>query len=408
MKQYLLLLALAGTTLTATAQTLRIEQGSVTTAFDALTLGESNFAAGGTTLTLGGKTYDVSTIDRMTINNIPVAATTVGVVYDGATAQVEISGDLAPYLTVNVEGANVSIFADEQLQEEVTYLLSGTSTSGSFTLEGDYKATVAINGLHLTSNTVSLPPMNILNGKRIKFLVSGSNSFADCAGGTHKGAFFVNGHPEFEGCGYINITGNSKHAFVSDEYTQFKHSFTGTINVLGAVGDAFHIDQYLLMQGGTFKMNNIGGDGFDISFTNDATDEYNGEVFIEGGNIELNVITPDTKGIKADAQMTISGGTISGTVSGNGTKGISVDGDLTIKGVSENPSINLKVTGTTYAAGTANESKCRGIKGKGNFTFDGGTIRISATGAKSKAISVDGNYIYKSGSLNCAVDAANT
>ena len=408
MKQYLLLLALAGTTLTAAAQTLRIEQGSVTTAFDALTLGESNFAAGGTTLTLGGKTYDISTIDRMTINNTPVAATTVGVVYNGATAQVEISGDLAPYLTVNVDGANVNIFADAQLQEEVTYLLSGTSTSGSFTLEGDYKATVAINGLHLTSNTVSHPAMNILNGKRIKFLVSGSNSFADCAGGTHKGAFFVNGHPEFEGCGYINITGNSKHAFVSDEYTQFKHSFTGTINVLGAVGDAFHIDQYLLMQGGTFKMNNIGGDGFDISFTNDATDEYNGEVFIEGGNIELNVVTPDTKGIKSAAQMTISGGTITGTVSGNGTKGISVDGDLTIKGVANNPLIDLKVTGTTYAAGTADESKCRGIKGKGNFIFDGGSIKISATGAKSKAISVDGNYIYKNGSLNCIVDAANT
>jgi polyisoprenoid-binding protein YceI len=407
MKQLLLLLALAGTTLTTAAQTLRIEQGSVTTAFDASTLGESNFAAGGTTLTIGGKTYDVSTIDRMVINNTPVATATVGVEYDGATAQVEISGDLAPYLTVNVEGANVSIFADEQLQEEVTYLLSGTSNAGSFTLEGDYKATLVISGLHLTSNTVSLPPMNILNGKRIKILVSGANSFADCAGGTHKGAFFINGHPEIEGCGYINITGNSKHAFVSDEYTQFKHSFTGTINVLGAVGDAFHIDQYLLMQGGTFQMNNIGGDGFDISLTNDATDEHNGEVFIEGGNIQLNVATPDTKGIKSDGNMTISGGTISGTVSGNGTKGISVDGDLTIKGVSNNPLIDLKVTGTTHAAGTADESKCRGIKGKGDFLFDGGTIKISATGVKSKAISIDGTYTYKSGQMNCAVDAAN-
>lgn len=407
MKQLLLLLALAGTTLTTAAQTLRIEQGSVTTAFDASTLGESNFAAGGTTLTIGGKTYDVSTIDRMVINNTPVATATVGVEFDGATAQVEISGDLAPYLTVNVEGANVSIFADEQLQEEVTYLLSGTSNAGSFTLEGDYKATLVISGLHLTSNTVSLPPMNILNGKRIKILVSGANSFADCAGGTHKGAFFINGHPEIEGCGYINITGNSKHAFVSDEYTQFKHSFTGTINVLGAVGDAFHIDQYLLMQGGTFQMNNIGGDGFDISLTNDATDEHNGEVFIEGGNIQLNVATPDTKGIKSDGNMTISGGTISGTVSGNGTKGISVGGDLTIKGVSNNPLIDLKVTGTTHAAGTDDESKCRGIKGKGDFLFDGGTIKISATGVKSKAISIDGTYTYKSGQMNCAVDAAN-
>lgn len=408
MKQYLLLLALAGTTLTAAAQTLRIEQGSVTTAFDAETLGESPFSARGSTITLGGKIYEVSTIDRITINNTPVAAATVGVTFSENSAQVELSGDLAPYLTVSVEGANVSIFADASLQEEVTYTLSGASSSGSFTMEGDFKATVALNGVDLTSTTVSMPAINILNGKRIKILVNGTNNFADCAGGTHKGAFFVNGHPEFEGSGTINITGNSKHAYVSDEYSQFKDEFTGTINVLGAVGDAFHIDQYLLMQGGTFTMKNVGGDGFDISLTNDSTDEFNGEVFIEGGHIQLDVAAHDTKGIKSDAQMTISGGTISGTVSGNGTKGISVEGDLTIKGVAENPLIDLKVTGTTYAADTADESKCRGIKGKSNFTFDGGTIRISATGAKSKAISIDGDYIYKSGSLNCSVDAANT
>ena len=407
MKQLILTLALAGTTLTAAAQTLRIEQGSVTTAFDASTMGEAVFTPGNTTFTIGGKTYDIASVDRMTVNATPVAAATVGVVYNGNSAQVELSGDLAPYLTVVVEGANVNITADPLLQEEVTYTLSGSSDSGSFTMEGDYKATVALNGVSLTSNTVDLPAMNILNGKRINILVNGTNSFADCAGSTHKGAFFINGHPEFEGSGTLNITGNSKHAFVSDEYTQFKKDFTGTINVLGAVSDAFHIDQYLLLQGGTFTMKNVGGDGFDISLTNDAADEFNGEVFIEGGAILLDVVTHDTKGIKCDGQMTISGGKISGKVSGNGTKGISVDGDLTIKGVANNPLIDLTVTGTTYAAGTADESKCRGIKGKGDFLFDGGTIKISATGAKSKAISIDGTYTYKSGSLNCAVDAAN-
>ncbi len=407
MKQLILTLALAGTTLTAAAQTLRIEQGSVTTAFDASTMGEAVFTSGNTTFTIGGKTYDIANVDRMTINATPVVAATVGVVYNGNSAQVELSGDLAPYLTVVVEGANVNITADPLLQEEVTYTLSGSSDAGSFTMEGDYKATVALNGVSLTSNTVDLPAMNILNGKRINILVNGTNSFADCAGGTHKGAFFINGHPEFEGSGTLNITGNSKHAYVSDEYSQFKKGFTGTINVLGAVSDAFHIDQYLLLQGGTFTMKNVGGDGFDISLTNDAADEFNGEVFIEGGAILLDVVAHDTKGIKCDGQMTISGGKISGKVSGNGTKGISVDGDLTIKGVANNPLIDLTVTGTTYAAGTADESKCRGIKGKGDFLFDGGTIKISATGAKSKAISIDGTYTYKSGSLNCAVDAAN-
>lgn len=407
MKQLFLTLALAGTTLTAAAQTLRIEQGSVTTAFDASTMGEAVFTPGNTTFTIGGKTYEIANVDRMTINATPMATATVGVVYNGNSAQVELSGDLAPYLTVVVEGANVNITADPLLQEEVTYTLSGSSDAGSFTMEGDYKATVALNGVSLTSNTVDLPAMNILNGKRINILVNGTNSFADCAGGTHKGAFFINGHPEFEGSGTLNITGNSKHAYVSDEYSQFKKGFTGTINVLGAVSDAFHIDQYLLLQGGTFTMKNVGGDGFDISLTNDAADEFNGEVFIEGGAILLDVVAHDTKGIKCDGQMTISGGKISGKVSGNGTKGISVDGDLTIKGVANNPLIDLTVTGTTYAAGTADESKCRGIKGKGDFLFDGGTIKISATGAKSKAISIDGTYTYKSGSLNCAVDAAN-
>ena len=407
MKQYILTLALAGTTLTAAAQTLRIEQGSVTTAYGASTMGEAQFSAEGATFNIGGKTYNAASIDRMTINATPVAANTVGVVYNGSSAQVELSGDLAPYLTVSVDGANVSIIASGALQKEVTYTLSGTSHEGSFTMDGDYKATVALNGVTLTSNTVSMPAINILNGKRINILVNGTNTFADCAGGTHKGAFFVNGHPEFEGTGTLNITGNSKHAYVSDEYSQFKKDFTGTINVLGAVSDAFHIDQYLLLQGGTFTMKNVGGDGFDISLTNDAADEFNGEVFIEGGNILLDVAADDTKGIKSDGQMTISGGTISGKVSGNGTKGISVGGNLTIKGIANNPLIDLVVTGTTYAAGTANESKCRGIKGKGDFIFDGGTIKISATGAKSKAISIDGTYTYKSGSLNCAVDSAN-
>lgn len=407
MKQFLLLLALAGTTLTANAQTLRVAQGNITTAYDASTLGESNFENGGTTLTIAGKTYEVSTIDRITIDNTPVAEKSVGVVYNGNTAQVEVSSDIADYLTISVSGANVSIIADANFEEEITYTLCGVSDSGSFTMDGEFKATIALNGVDLTSTTLSMPAINILNGKRIKVIVNGTNNFADCAGGTHKGAFFVNGHPEFEGSGTINITGNSKHAYVSDEYTQFKEAFTGTINVLGAKSDAFHIDQYLLMQGGTFTMKNVAGDGFDISVTNDAADEFNGQVMIEGGHIKLDVEADDTKGIKCDNQMIISGGTISGTVSGNGTKGISVDGDLTIKGVDNNPLIDLIVTGTTYAAGTDDESKCRGIKGKGDFLFDGGTIKISATGAKSKAISIDGAYTYKSGSLNCAVDAAN-
>lgn len=118
----------------------------------------------------------------------------------------------------------------------------------------------------------------------------------------------------------------------------------------------------------------------------------------------------DVKGIKCDSMMTISGGSIDLTVSGLGTKGISAGTDLLVQtGTAAAPSIKMAVTGTTYMPGDATlESKCRGIKVKGNFTFNGGNINISATGKKSKAISVDGIYTYKSGSINCKVNASNT
>lgn len=404
---YTLLLIFSFIALGVSAQTLWVKRGAVSIAYDMATLGEVQVAEGGKQLTLQGATYAVETIDQMQITEKTIAQNTVHVNFTEAGATVELPGALAPFLSILVEGADVNIEADAAFQQEITYTLAGASTNGSFTMEGDFKATVVLNALTLTTQTVNMPAINVLNGKRINIEVNGENYITDAAAGTHKGAFFINGHAEFTGAGNLNITGKSKHAYVSDEYTQFKEAFTGQVNVLAAESDAFHIDQYLLMQGGTLTMKQVKGDGVDVSFTNDATDEDNGKVFIEGGTILLDVVADDTKGIKCDDTMTISGGTIKGTVSGNGTKGLSVDGDLFINQKTGTTLIDLVVTGTTYAPGTAEESKCRGIKGKADFTFDGGKILISATGVKSKAISIDGNYYYISGSLNCAVDAAN-
>ena len=389
------------------AQTLELKRGAITTLYDVQQMGEVVVADGTEQITIAGATYNISDIEQLVVTDRMINPLTVDVNFTDTEATLTMSGDLAPYLDIQLNGANVSITADAALQQEVVYNLTGTSSAGSFTMEGDFKSRIVLNNLSLTSTTLNMPAINILNGKRIDIEINGQNSFADVAGGSHKGAFFVNGHAEITGDGTLQIKGNSKHAYVSDEYTQIKPEFTGSIDVVGAVNDAFHIDQYLLMQGGKLTMKNVGGDGIDVSLTNDAADEWNGQVFIEGGIIELDVVADDTKGIKCDADMTISGGTIKGTVSGNGTKGLSIGNDLFINQTTGTTLIDLLVTGTTYAPGMPEESKCRGIKGKGDFTFDGGKILISATGVKSKAISIDGNYNYISGSLNCAVDAAN-
>ncbi|MCI6144892.1 MAG: carbohydrate-binding domain-containing protein, partial [Bacteroidales bacterium] len=322
---------------------------------------------------------------------------------------VTVTADIVEKLEGEIEDSHVSFIADSLYQEEITYILSGTSSNGSFWMDGEFKSTVVLNNLTLTNPNG--PAIDIENGKRIAVNIPAgtTTTLSDGAGLLHKACFSINGHAEFSGGGTLNLVGNTRHAYASDEYTTLEADF-GNLNVTSAVSDGLHIEQYFKMKGGTVNISGTSGDGVDVSITKDSLDINNGQVFINGGSLTVNVAAEDVKGLKCDSMMTISGGTIQMTVSGNGCKGISVGTDLIISQPGTvATSINMTVTGTTYMPGDAVlESKCRGIKVKGNFTFDGGDIRISATGKKSKAISVDGDYTYVSGTLNCAVDAANT
>ena len=395
--------------LTATAQQLRVHQGTVTYVYPASLLETMTYTDGGQTLTILGRSFATAEIDSIKVTNVPSTFTpnSINVDYAGNQAHVTVSGDVAAFVTVNVDGANVRIVADAALQEEVTYYLSGTSTNGSFFMDGDFKSTVVLDNLNLTSATGAA--IDIENGKRIAVeLPEGTAStLADAAGGTHKACLFINGHAEFSGAGTLNLRGNTKHAYASDEYTQFKSSF-GTFKVTSALSDGMHVEQYLQVDGGAFIISGVQGDCIDVSATKDPLDEFNGQTFINAGTFVLNVAADDTKGIKSENDMAFNGGSITATVSGNGAKGISAGTNLTVsQAQGGSTTIKMNVTGTTYMPGDATlESKCRGIKVKGDFTFAGGFIDISATGAKSKAISVDGVYYYSGGQMTCTVDAA--
>ena len=373
------------------AQSLRICQGALTVGVPAASADTMRYSNGGATLTVMGRSYDVSSIESIVYSTDDVLPQTVYVTYEGTSAKVFASGDVASYLTVDVSGADVSITASDDLAEEITYVLSGNSSDGSFLHTGSLKSTIELAGLTLTNTRGAA--IDIENGKRIAVLVDEGTT---------------NTLAEFQGGGTLNITGNAKHAFASNEYTELKSSF-GTLNILGAASDGLHIEQYYEQKGGTVSIKGCAGDGIDCSVTNDATDELNGQLLLSGGTVTVDLGTAeDVKGIKCDSVMTISGGTVTITGSGNGVKGIKAGTNLLINQSSGNTtSVSITVTGTTYHKDQADESKTRGMKVGGDFTFDGGTITISATGSKAKAVSVDGTYYYKSGSINCSVDATN-
>lgn len=105
----------------------------------------------GTFLTVMGKSWDIAVIDSITVDNSEVTDNAVDITYNGASAHVTVAGNVAPKLAVTVSGADVSVIAAADLQEEVFYTLSGTSDDGSFFMDGEFKATVTLNNLSLSN-----------------------------------------------------------------------------------------------------------------------------------------------------------------------------------------------------------------------------------------------------------------
>ena len=314
------------------------------------------------------------------------ADNTVLVAYNGDTAIVSVADNVAQYLTVTQEGAHVSIAQSSDLATEITYTLSGTSTDGEFYMSGSYKASVELNGLTLTNTTpvYSGAAIHIQNSKRInvKAITGTTNTLVDAASGSQKGCLYVKGHIEFKQQGTLNVVGNVKHGIKAGEYISLKNA---TINVTSAVGDGISCNEYFLMESGTVNISGTGDDGIQCDLDGDTStgetadheDEDSGNIYIEGGTINIACAAIAAKGIKCAGDLNISGGDITVTTSGIGTWDsedletkaaccLSCDSNMTISG----GTLNLTSTG----------SGGKGMKCDGVLTISDGSVTVATSG----------------------------
>ena len=213
MKRFsVLLVSLIAVLTMAKAQTMNVKMGEVTYVFSADQAGDMVYNDG-TSVTILGRTFTLDEGVSMEVTDDVVDDNTISVNYNGTSAQVTVAGNVARYLTVQANGAHVSIVQGADLPYEPTYILGGTSSNGSFYMDGSLKASIVLNGLTLTNPDSAA--VNIRNGKRISVeLADGTtNTLTDGAGGTQKACFAVKGHTEFKGGGTLNITGKTAHAF---------------------------------------------------------------------------------------------------------------------------------------------------------------------------------------------------
>lgn len=380
MKKVFLMIAALVLTIAANAQTLNVSVGNVTYKFPSAQTGDMTYS-NGTTLTILNKEFALDEIGGMTVDYTSVTDNTVEVSYNGSTATITVAGNVAQYLTITQSGAHVSIAQSDDLAEEITYTLTGTSTDGEFYMSGSYKATIELEGLTLTNVTpvYSGAAVHIQNGKRINVkVISGTtNTLTDAASGSQKGCLYVKGHAEFKQQGTLNIVGKVKHGIKAGEYISVKNA---TINVTSAVGDGISCNEYFLMESGTINISGTGDDGIQADLdgdtstgqTTDHEDEDSGNVYIEGGTITVNCSALAAKGIKSEGDMYISNeAVINVTTTGNGTWD---EDDLETK------------------------AAC-GLSADGNIDISGGTLTLTATGSGGKGMKCDGVLTLSDGDI---------
>lgn len=443
-KVYAILMALA-LTLVAGAQTLNVRVGSVTYQFPSAQTGEMNYSDG-QTLSVQGKIFNLSEIDEMTVDETEVTDNAVSICYDGTAATVSVAGNVAQYVEAIVSGAHVSIVQslaasseDVEEPEEITYILSGQTTDGEFSLTGSYKCTLSLAGLSLTNPSGAA--VNIANGKRIKISAKKNteNTLTDGTGGSQTGCIYSKGQIHLQGNGTLNVVGKTKHAIKSGDYIAIKNL---TLNITGAVADGISCNEYFLMESGSVSISGVGDDGIQCDLdgttstgeTADHEDEDSGNIYIEGGTLKVAATATASKGIKAtgvlninenseattvtitnsggadtsdetdisssaclksDKAIVIAGGTLTLTNTGQGGRAINSDGTLTISG----GTINAQAQGSNYGSSGGGGGPGGGGRpgGGGGWPGGGGS---SSPHKYAKGVKADGNITISGGTLN--------
>ncbi|MBP5339039.1 MAG: carbohydrate-binding domain-containing protein [Prevotella sp.] len=381
MKRIISVFATLWTALVLSAQTLNVQVENVTYMIPAEQAGDMVYE-NGTTLTILNKVFNLSDITQIYIDGTAVEDNTVAVVYSEGHAEITVAGNIAQHLTIATSGAHVSIDQSSDVDEEITYTLSGEAPDGEFYMTGSYKATVELVGLTLTNQNpvYSGAAINLMDGKRVALSVKKDteNTVADAATGSQKAAIYCKGHLELKGKGTLNVYGHLAHAIKSAEYMSLKNA---TINVLEAVKDGISCDEYFLMESGSLTVGGTGDDAIQVDIDGSAPtgeladheNEDSGNIYILDGTMDLTVTANGAKGLKAAGDVNISGGKV--TV--NQTGSIVADTDL---------------------------SYPTSIKADGNIAITGGTITINNTADGGKGISADGTVTIDESAGTTVVD----
>ena len=243
-------------------------------------------------------------------------------------------------VTITVEGNDVT--ASHGSTEGICYVVTGTTTNGSLTIDGKTDFELNLNGADIT-NTRSTA-IDIESKQKAFIVLTGSNKLTDgtSADDSHKGALYAKGKMLISGTGSLEV------------YGTYNNGIHGKSNIVFDKGINVYVNS-------TANHGIKAGD----------------DLYINGGIINVEVSAAGAKGINGDIDITVNGGRTTVVSTSNGkwddedletkaSAGIACDSILTING------------GELYLMATGSGGK--GLKADWEGYINGGKIRIITTG----------------------------
>ena len=281
---------------------------------------------------------------------------------------------------ITVNGGHIT--ANHGSTKNICYVLSGTTTNGSFTVVGDKKYEVKLNNVNITNPDSAA--LNLLSGKRAYIVLTDgtSNTLSDGTGGSQKGALYCKGKLLFNGSGSLSVTGHSNNAIHSADYIVFRKG--NNIYANSTANHGIKANDGIFINGGIINVEVSAEAAKGINCESNIIVNGGRTTVITTGGGTYDTTDKEAKGaacIKADSAFTINAGELYLKSTGSGGKGINVDTEANFTG----GNVYIVTEGGQYKSNNDTSSP-KGIKADGNINISGGTIWVRTSGYNGEGI----------------------
>ncbi len=363
-----------------------------------------SISTGGSSTTTGDLTTFAVTIDQTTAEPATTATaylpdeedaldnsftTEIAINLSNPTAKTE-SG-----VEITVNGGHIT--ANHGSVKNICYVVSGTTANGSFTVIGDKKYEVKLNGASITNPDSAA--LNLLSSKRAFVVLADgtSNTLTDGTGGSQKGALYCKGKLLFSGSGALSVTGNTNNAIHSADYIVFNQG--NNIYAKSTANHGIKANDGVFINGGIINVEVSAAAAKGINCESNIIVNGGRTTVITTGDGTYDTDDQEAKGaagIKADSTFTINAGELWLKSTGSGGKGINADTDANFNG----GNVYVVTEGGQYKSNNDTSSP-KGIKADGNINITGGTVWVRTNGYNGEGIETKSALNISGGEVAC-------